>query len=57
MTYLTESVEDVVKVHQYLTLAYLCDVVHSLTRIVTNPSILIRKAGKHWRDNSFKVFW
>lgn len=57
MTYLAESVEDVVEVNQYLTLGYLCDVVHSLTGIVTNPCILIRETRKHWRDNRFEVFW
>jgi hypothetical protein len=57
VTYLAESVEDVVKVNQYFALGYLCDVVHSLTCIVTNPRILIREASKHWWDDSFKVFW
>jgi hypothetical protein len=55
MTYLAEGVEYVVEVDQDLTLGYLCDVVHGLARIVADPGILVGEAGKHWRDNGFKV--
>jgi hypothetical protein len=56
VTYLAEGIEDMVEINQDFAFGNLCDVVHSLTGIVTDPSILIREACKHRRDNSFKVF-
>jgi hypothetical protein len=55
VTYLAERIEYVVEVNQDFALSYLCDVVHSFTRIVANSGILVREARKHWRNNSFEV--
>jgi hypothetical protein len=55
MTYLAERVENMVEVNKNLSLCHFCDVVHSLTRIVANPGILIRKARKHWWHYDIEV--
>lgn len=45
--YLAESIEDLVEVDQNFPLCNLGDVIHALTCIVADTSILIGEAGKH----------
>jgi hypothetical protein len=47
MTYLAKRVEYMVEVNKNLSLCHFCNVVHSLTCIVADPGILVRKARKH----------
>ncbi len=44
-----------VKVDQDLALCDLGDVVHGLTGVVSDASILVSEAGEDWRHNDFKV--
>jgi hypothetical protein len=44
-----------VKVDEYLPLGDLCNVVHALTCIVSNTSILVAEAGEDWGDDFFEV--
>lgn len=53
--YFAELIEDAVKIDQYLALGNLGDVVHSLTCVVTNPSILICEASEDWGHNLVQI--
>lgn len=53
--HLAESIKDLVKVDEYLTLCDLCNVVHALARVVPDSSILIAEAGQHRRHDFLEV--
>ena len=53
--YLAESVENVVEEEQNLSFRNLGYVVHALTGVVTDSSVLIRKAGKNWWYDSLQI--
>ena len=53
--YLAESVEDVIKEQQDLPFRNLGDIVHALTRVISDSCILIRKASQDGRHNGFQI--
>ena len=55
VAHLAEGVENVVEVDQDLALCDLGNVVHGLAGVVSNASILVSEAGKHWRYNDFEI--
>lgn len=54
-TYLAQRVKHLVEVYQDLSLGDLCNVVHALARIVSDPSILIREASENGRDDLAEI--
>ena len=55
-TYLTEGIENVIEISQYLSFGNLCDVIHRFARVIAHPGILVDETGQYRRHNDLKVF-
>jgi hypothetical protein len=53
--YLAEGIEYVVEIYQNLPFCYLCNVVHGLACVITNPCVLVSEAGQDWRNDLLQV--
>lgn len=55
VSYLAESIEDLIEVDENLALCNFGDVVHALAGVVSNTRILIAKACEDWRHDFLEV--
>jgi hypothetical protein len=54
-SYLAQSIKDVIKIFEYLSLGDFGDVVHGFTGVIANSGILVREASQDWRHYDLQI--